>query len=587
MVAAPPGPRGTPYSKVLVVLSAAAVFVLAVVLSVAALWSTGDERSRTADAAHAAETAPTTTGEGLGLASVLGIPVRRLPSPNGLAAKVFVERAVEALNVQRAECGVGMAPFVYQPAEIFAVWERAEPPREGEIIAAAASLGTSRIYGVMENHDGASKPLAFSMFELEDDSAGGVGAPIDTCTVAVSMGGRTQLNDKSDATGAMVYYVGQLNSICGFEPAVASARIRSARVRVVAGRIWSLNLRVAGQNIDGAEVLQDLSQSYNLTQTSRADLEGRWCTIIHESRVAFTNASHRSDSDRPKSHFGHQNTTKPGDSSDVQELSPLELEQLGGGLFAELQPVGKYGELDVPAEATEGTATSYDLRSLYPQCVNPARVQYQGQCGSCWTFAVHTAWANQVCIRGDAVDPDWTLSKQYQLTCNSDPDFTDPTPSGASTGLDPNAPQAACEGGTLSEAWKWSMVKGSMAEADLPYGQSLNTKNVDDTQCAREVPTERTKCRSRRRLRTDRQIMYAIEKFKTPVTVGMMTYGSFYDNDWWGKVYQPTKEEAAAGERGGHAVQIVGWGVDNGGQSSDGMENPPYWIIENSWGSDW
>lgn len=564
-------------------VGATAVFVLAVVLTVAAFSSSADGRSRVpSEAAQAPASGSTMPGGDLDLSSMLGASVHRLPSAEGLAVKVFVERAVEALNVQRAACGGGMAPLVYQPAEIFGAWERAEPPMAGEVVAAAARVGTNQVYGLAENHDGAAKPLAFSLFELGDEHHKGAAAVVDVCTVALSMGGRTQLNDKSGATGAMVYYVGQLNAICRFEPAIASARIRSARVRVVAGRIWSLNLRVSGQDIDDAEVLQDLSQSYNLTRAAQSEIEDRWCAAIRASRATFANASRGADDDRPKSH-----SAKPEDGPNVHELSPAELEQLGGGLFAELQPVGKFGELEVPEDAAEGTSSSYDLRAEFAQCVNPSRVQYQGKCGSCWSFAVHTAWANQVCIRGDAVEHDWTLSKQYQLTCNSRPEFTDPTSSGQSTGVDPQAPQSACEGGTLSEAWKWTMTKGAVAEVDIPYAQSLNTKNVDDTQCDRVDATEKTKCRSRRRLRTDKQIMYAIEKFKTPVTVGMMTYDSFYKKDWWGTVYQPTKDEVASGERGGHAVQIIGWGVDTGGESSDGLANPPYWIVENSWGSDW
>ena len=40
----------------------------------------------------------------------------------------------------------------------------------------------------------------------------------------------------------------------------------------------------------------------------------------------------------------------------------------------------------------------------------------------------------------------------------------------------------------------------------------------------------------------------------------------------------PPDSDKSRGVAGGHAVKAHGWGVDNG---------TPYWIIQNSWGSDW
>jgi len=37
-------------------------------------------------------------------------------------------------------------------------------------------------------------------------------------------------------------------------------------------------------------------------------------------------------------------------------------------------------------------------------------------------------------------------------------------------------------------------------------------------------------------------------------------------------------QHVTGGELGGHAVKMLGWGVENG---------TPYWLVANSWNTDW
>ncbi len=37
-------------------------------------------------------------------------------------------------------------------------------------------------------------------------------------------------------------------------------------------------------------------------------------------------------------------------------------------------------------------------------------------------------------------------------------------------------------------------------------------------------------------------------------------------------------QHVSGGELGGHAIKIVGWGAD---------DSTPYWLVANSWNSDW
>jgi cathepsin B len=57
-----------------------------------------------------------------------------------------------------------------------------------------------------------------------------------------------------------------------------------------------------------------------------------------------------------------------------------------------------------------------------------------------------------------------------------------------------------------------------------------------------------------------------------PVEAGFDVYEDFLT--YKSGVYQHKKGQLV----GGHAIKILGWGVDNG---------TPYWIIANSWNPDW
>ena len=75
-------------------------------------------------------------------------------------------------------------------------------------------------------------------------------------------------------------------------------------------------------------------------------------------------------------------------------------------------------------------------------------------------------------------------------------------------------------------------------------------------------------------MNNEQQIRLEIYKWG-PITASMEVYPDFYTFDAKNDIY---KWNGKNKQVGGHAVEIVGWGIDNG---------IPYWQIKNSWGTNW
>ena len=66
-----------------------------------------------------------------------------------------------------------------------------------------------------------------------------------------------------------------------------------------------------------------------------------------------------------------------------------------------------------------------------------------------------------------------------------------------------------------------------------------------------------------------------------PICTGIQIYPDFYTFNAKKEIY---KWNGKGPQVGGHAVEIVGWGVETG---KNGGKDIPFWIIRNSWGLEW
>uniref|UniRef100_A0A1I8AYK9 Pept_C1 domain-containing protein n=1 Tax=Meloidogyne hapla TaxID=6305 RepID=A0A1I8AYK9_MELHA len=163
-----------------------------------------------------------------------------------------------------------------------------------------------------------------------------------------------------------------------------------------------------------------------------------------------------------------------------------------------------------------------------------SHVQHQGYCGSCWAVSTASCYTDRYCIE---------RAKKSQSTQNVASNIF------SSYDLLSCSRKDGCKGGWPSEAWNWIKGNGICTGTDFPL-TSVGTQggeNAIKNQLAASGPV--TAC------------FDVYEDFKVHKGVYFRVYGK--------KV-------------GKHAVVILGYGT-----ATCGREKVTYWIIRNSWGTNW
>ncbi|CAI4223637.1 unnamed protein product [Auanema sp. JU1783] len=262
----------------------------------------------------------------------------------------------------------------------------------------------------------------------------------------------------------------------------------------------------------------------------------------------------------------------PNLSEEKQKAKLMDLMYLEAPAADEIAPELQHIQLDdIP--------TSFDARKQWAQCPSIGAIRDQSDCGACWAFAAAEAMSDRTCIASNAkVNP--TLSADDILSC-----------CGSACGN-------GCKGGYPIQAFKfWNshgVCTGGLYGSHVgckPYPFAPCGSHANEQACP-ESEYDTPKCTSTC-LESSYKISYNDDKHygKTaygvsknvaaiqkelmshgPVEAAFTVYEDFYH--YTGGVYVHT-----GGKRlGGHAVKIVGWGVDNG---------TPYWNIANSWSTTW
>jgi len=194
----------------------------------------------------------------------------------------------------------------------------------------------------------------------------------------------------------------------------------------------------------------------------------------------------------------------------------------------------------------------FDSQDKWPKCIHPIMAQLN--CGSCWAFSGSEVLSDRFCIASKGAI-DVVLSQQHMVSCDKG--------------------NKGCHGGNMPPLWKFLENNGIVSNECLPYESGADGT---DFEC-----TKYTKCAA-----GNSYLHYAkkgqsrsfedIESIKLeimtngPVQAGFMVYADF--KEYKSGVYVQNSSKLL----GGHAVKVVGWGVENGVE---------YWRVANSWGPAW
>ncbi|XP_044736979.1 cathepsin B-like [Chrysoperla carnea] len=236
----------------------------------------------------------------------------------------------------------------------------------------------------------------------------------------------------------------------------------------------------------------------------------------------------------------------------------------------------KEDHLFMPAKALP---ENFDARQQWPNCPTIHEIRDQGSCGSCWAFGAVEAISDRFCIHYNGTNH-FRFSAEELVSCCEMCGF-------------------GCDGGYPSFAWRYWVRKGLVSGG--AYGSNQGCQPYEIQPCEHHINGTRPACNGLDK--TPKCHLYCTNKeyateFRKDLHFGQRAYSISSDQDkikmeimqngpveacltvyedflqYKSGVYQHVQGKVL----GGHAVRMLGWGIENG---------IPYWLIANSWNADW
>ncbi|KHJ99394.1 papain family cysteine protease [Oesophagostomum dentatum] len=225
--------------------------------------------------------------------------------------------------------------------------------------------------------------------------------------------------------------------------------------------------------------------------------------------------------------------------------------------------------------------TSFDARVKWPACTSIKTIRDQSACGSCWAVSGASAMSDRLCVQSNGKIKKFVSDADILACCGSFCGY-------------------GCKGGYTIRAWQFATSTGACTGG--AYAQKGVCKPYPFHPCGQHkgqpyygncpssgypTPACEKKCQSgyttpyasdKLRAKSSYYVTSTVEAIQKeimtngPVQASFSVYADFYS--YKSGIYVHT----AGARKGGHAIKIIGWGVD---------KNVPYWLISNSWNSDW
>jgi len=218
----------------------------------------------------------------------------------------------------------------------------------------------------------------------------------------------------------------------------------------------------------------------------------------------------------------------------------------------------------------------FDAREVFAECSDViSTIQDQAACGSCWAVSTSSVMSDRICIASGGKQR-VNISALDLLSC-------EPTSWG-------------CDGGWEDAAFRYYVKNGLCTGSNFQLQLGCKPYPWASVPHPSHEPLHKTPSCQQACHNSNYLLSYSKDKHygqkpgmledgdvakiqqemmrAGPVTAAFMVFEDF--THYASGVYQHTSGRFL----GGHAVRVIGWGVDN-------STKLPYWLIANSWNTDW